>query len=309
MIINYIQYDDPTNVYTAIQYPAGELQVRIKPEYADEIELAQTITIRARLTDVNGMLNSNIIGLLQLTDAVRGLNRKAALSLHLPYLPYSRGDRRFTVGDCHGLGVFGDILRHKFDQVVTLDVHHLHKAFMYVDHLVNIQPLSLIKNAVKKFAARTNSKKITVLFPDAGAVKRYPAEIFSGHQVLHAEKCRDKTTGEFKAFSVPATASFETDSVLIVDDICDGGGTFVGIAEALLNQGFVPRQGLYVTHGIFSKGFSELDSHFEAVYATDSVLPDDYLRTLSNRIEVHSAFDALVNPVNTPSVVGVGRAV
>ena len=40
---------------------------------------------------------------------------------------------------------------------------------------------------------------------------------------------------------------------LIVDDICDGGGTFVGSAKLLIEAG-ADRVDLYVTHGIFSKG-------------------------------------------------------
>jgi ribose-phosphate pyrophosphokinase len=44
---------------------------------------------------------------------------------------------------------------------------------------------------------------------------------------------------------------------LIVDDICDGGRTFIELAKVLrpLTSGQVK---LYVTHGIFSAGFEAL---------------------------------------------------
>jgi phosphoribosylpyrophosphate synthetase len=65
--------------------------------------------------------------------------------------------------------------------------------------------------------------------------------------------------------------------VLIVDDICDGGGTFLGISDALGSRlrslGDVGGDyilGLYVTHGIFSKGFCDLIEKFDHVYTTDS---------------------------------------
>lgn len=56
---------------------------------------------------------------------------------------------------------------------------------------------------------------------------------------------------------------------LIVDDICDGGGTFVGLAKELRAAG-ATRVYLYVTHGIFSKRLP-LEG-IDHVYTTDSFL-------------------------------------
>jgi len=56
---------------------------------------------------------------------------------------------------------------------------------------------------------------------------------------------------------------------LIVDDICDGGGTFLGLAEELkeCNSGDLY---LAVSHGIFSKGSQTLLDNFKSIYSTDS---------------------------------------
>ncbi|RYF48025.1 MAG: phosphoribosyltransferase [Cytophagaceae bacterium] len=56
---------------------------------------------------------------------------------------------------------------------------------------------------------------------------------------------------------------------LIVDDICDGGGTFIGLAAELrkLNP---ERISLAVSHGIFSKGIDPLTNWLDHVYTTDS---------------------------------------
>ena len=137
-------------------------------------------------------------------------------------------------------------------------------------------------------------------------MKRYDRKLFARHQVLSASKSRNKATGEFIGFTVPDPRLFETNAVLIVDDICDGGGTFVGISKTLLDQEFVPRQGLYVTHGIFSKGFENLNTHFEVVYTSNSVFG-----SLCNgfRFEVSDAFDALTHPANKPINTGVGHSV
>ena len=54
---------------------------------------------------------------------------------------------------------------------------------------------------------------------------------------------------------------------IIIDDICDGGGTFVGIADKV---GRAPL-GMYITHGIFSQGFDALRERFEHIYTTNSL--------------------------------------
>jgi len=63
--------------------------------------------------------------------------------------------------------------------------------------------------------------------------------------------------------------------IIIIDDICDGGGTFINIAKEINNEfkRFQNRQGkiyLIVTHGIFSKGFDELKQYFDGIYCTNS---------------------------------------
>ena len=300
--------DGPDVKYTTITYPAGEMQVRIKPEYIEELSSAHEVIIRARLTEKDsGIIARNIINLALLEDAIRGVNSKARLILHVPYLPYARADRRFVPGDCHGLAVFADLLNAMhFNEIHTLDAHHHKRADLYIRGLRDIQPNSLIKSAIEDFKLRTKSERITILFPDEGAVKRYSHELFAGHQILCASKVRNTATGQFIGFDVPDYRLFETNAVLIVDDICDGGGTFVGISKALLDQEFVPRQGLYVTHGIFSKGFEDLYTHFEVMYTSNSVygLPCNGFRFI-----VSDAFEALVHPDNKAIVTGVGHNV
>jgi ribose-phosphate pyrophosphokinase len=59
------------------------------------------------------------------------------------------------------------------------------------------------------------------------------------------------------------------DDCVIVDDICDGGRTFIGIAQELKmkNAGDIY---LCVSHGIFSHGFDELRKYFKKIFTTNS---------------------------------------
>lgn len=61
---------------------------------------------------------------------------------------------------------------------------------------------------------------------------------------------------------------------IIIDDICDGGATFLNIAKEIRNNHFKSLYDikiyLIVTHGIFSKGFDELSKYFDGIYCTNS---------------------------------------
>jgi ribose-phosphate pyrophosphokinase len=58
--------------------------------------------------------------------------------------------------------------------------------------------------------------------------------------------------------------------ITIFDDLCDGGATFIAEAKYLREQGINNPLYLVIAHGLFSKGFEELLTHFEKIYFTNS---------------------------------------
>ncbi len=89
-------------------------------------------------------------------------------------------------------------------------------------------------------------------------------------------KMRDVKTGNLSDFKT-MESDFEGKICFIVDDIYDGGGTFVGLS-ALLKRHNAGKIVLIVSHGIFSKGFDL--AHIDAIYTTNSFkdfenLPDN----------------------------------
>lgn len=83
----------------------------------------------------------------------------------------------------------------------------------------------------------------------------------------------------------------------ILDDICDGGRTFIEIAKAIkmkqsLSSAVHPENHgkiyLVVTHGIFSAGLKPLNEYFDGIYTTNSyVVMDDPEFSLRNDNEMH----------------------
>ncbi len=253
-------------VYEAFSYPGGEQQVRLRHEALAMAQNATAIRVTAHLKT-----GEDFMRLALLKSALDGVNA-VHKTLVLPYLPYARADRRFMTGDCFGLEAFATIINAlAFECVVTLDAHS-GVAGGLIRNLTDASPLPLIERAIHKFAA--GSDGITVLFPDEGAATRYvlPDRIGSNTdgiaiQKLLCTKRRDAATGKLLGFNVPKLGEFAYQRALVVDDICDGGGTFMGIAGEL--DGAV-ELGLYVTHGIFSRGFELLRGCFSRIYCTDS---------------------------------------
>lgn len=105
-----------------------------------------------------------------------------------------------------------------------------------------------------------------VVAPDAGAAKR--AGVMAkqlGVPVIQAWKTRDVTTGKLTGFGLEEVPESR---VLVVDDLCDGGGTFLGLADVLDSHGHVAD--LYVTHGLFTQGTKALRERYENIITTNS---------------------------------------
>jgi ribose-phosphate pyrophosphokinase len=116
---------------------------------------------------------------------------------------------------------------------------------------------------------------VGIIAPDAGAqarATRFRDKFYPGMPVLLATKSRDPQTGKLSNYQLPA---FENAGrYIIVDDICDGGGTFNLLAEAFARRAAELRHpcslDLFVSHGLFSKGLEAISPVIGQIVTTDS---------------------------------------
>lgn len=184
--------------------------------------------------------------------------------IHIPYLPYGRADRYMpnAGGEVVGVKLLGDILNiFNLEKIYTLDAHSTASSLV-INNLTNIPPYAIIKQALDNIAGAY------LVSPDAGAEKKiYSYAKMFGTPVLRAYKTRDTKTGEITGIQFidkpPKNAMF-----VVVDDICDGGKTFIELAKS---GGFKPQNSiLCVSHGIFSKGLEELKKYYGEILTSDS---------------------------------------
>jgi ribose-phosphate pyrophosphokinase len=130
-----------------------------------------------------------------------------------------------------------------------------------------------VKFALTKIDNKDGAKdRICLVSPDGGALKKIydVAEHFGIPKIITAMKHRDITTGKITHTEVPTLDQHNDIKYVIVDDICDGGRTFVELAKTIHISRPSAEIYLVVTHGIFSQGIAPLAEHFEAIFCTNS---------------------------------------
>ena len=255
--------------YKSFTFSGGEVQVKIGsfPLYHKE----DTVTIHAHINNSN-----DVMELLMITDALRRFEIGLKIKLKIPYLPYARQDRVCAKGEALSLKVFCDLINaQNYSEVEVWDVHS-DVSLALLNNVANIHQYSLLYFVPKK--------NVVLVSPDAGAVKKTSeASKAYGLPMVTASKIRDVNTGEITGTEVHSGHIGDKD-FLIVDDICDGGKTFVELAKVLrpLTNGNVL---LYVTHGIFSKGLQVFDGLIDHIYCANrfpSPLPSSPNLTVIN---------------------------
>ncbi len=229
---------------------------------------ASAALMRIRAVSLRDM--NDFMLLAQLVEAVRHVTDVAFSHLELPWLPWARQDRHMVPGDSFALKVFAQQLNTLgFDKIVVLDPHS-EAAAAAVNNLVAIsQQQCLLQNSHLRRAIAAG--ELMLVAPDAGALKKiqYVAKACGASEFAILSKERDVASGALTGFSLLA-GEVAGKAVLIVDDLCDAGGTFIGSAQVLRDAG-ARSVSLYVTHGVFSKGITHLlNNGIDAIYSTTS---------------------------------------
>lgn len=250
-----------TPTFETMHFPAGEAHLKVVAENADKGPLTEVATI----VGAQGSMADDLIMLGMWADAVRQRGSKSVACI--PYLPGARQDR----GLPFGAKVYADILNgFRIDQVIAFDPHSPVIVGL-VERLTVVSSDRVIRNAVVGRRDRDVPQRFDgIIAPDKGAVARATAVAEACHlPVYRAEKHRDEATGKLSGFSCEPLP--ETGRFLVADDICDGGGTFMGLAEST----GLPKErlGLWVSHGVFSGRAPALAEHFGEIITTDSYVP------------------------------------
>ena len=241
--------------FEAFLFSGGEPHIRFKPSDLQGVG-AVTLTHRAQSFQDIGMI-------LLAADALRraGIDH---LELVLPYFPGARQDRVMVPGEPLTVKVYAELLNALQLRRIQIYDPHSEVTPAVLERCQAVTNHQFIEQVLQDLSVDC------LVSPDGGALKKiYKLSTYlGGKTVVEGSKIRDVRTGKlsgFQVFSEPLNGA----DCLVVDDICDGGGTFIGLAQSLKAKG-AGNLYLAVSHGIFRQGVEALSEHFERIYTTNS---------------------------------------
>jgi len=239
--------------YTRKQFAGGEEHVKLGKlpvgSYLGEVV-------------VKGLVksSSNFMELLLLADALYELESSIAetITADIGYMPYSRQDRVCNVGEAFSLRLFLQMLDiSSYDTVMVDDLHSdvsVYSLELYATELVERTQGRIL---VEHLNGKVNGSTVLVS-PDEGARgKAKGVGAVLGCPVAIAEKARCPLTGNITGTLIKNPEAVRGADCLIIDDICDGGRTFVPLIEELYDKG-AKSVSMYVTHAILPYGIQHL---------------------------------------------------
>jgi ribose-phosphate pyrophosphokinase len=283
----HLVYPEKSEIkYKISRFPDGQQSITIDPETAKESHWKITnnkgeweekgpfhparVTIHSRL---NSWMDLEII-----VCAVKALRLLGCNEVHLkvPYFLGSRSDRKFDEGSVN-------YLKHVICPIInSLQLTSIEVLDPHSDCLeMGLNGFKKVSNErlVKWALGMTNNSKmenVVLVSPDAGATKKiFKIAEAIGYKgdIITCSKERDANGNLTKCIFPAVDARNFNKDLVVIDDICDGGGTFINIVKAIDESNFVAYNSkihLVVTHGIFSKGLKELSEYFDGIYTTNS---------------------------------------
>ena len=249
--------------------------------------------------------DASIFELLLLDNAIHSY--KENYNLYIGYMPYSRMDRTENEGTAFSLNIMTTLLTQNLwaiSKVFILDPHsevtlkqlnrkskqnldyNFAKEFEYLDHWFDetTQSYSFAKDVIDY--TKLNIKNAWFVFPDKGAAKRYNANDYPN--VIVCEKVRDFATGQIQNIKAHIEKQTSTPDehapLIIIDDLCSYGGTFVGAVKAIENDlGITSKNNwLIVTHAEEAMTQGNVPKTFQKIFTTDSIATPSKAMSMSS---------------------------
>lgn len=255
--------------------------------------------------------DKSIFELLLLDSAIKSYDAK--YNLYIGYMPYSRMDRTENEGTAFSLDVMTTILTQNLlalNYLFVLDPHseitlkqlnekskpkceryeyEFASEFEYLkdeddDEYEDTQIYSLAKDVFNYTKVNLNSSWI--VFPDKGAAKSYNTSDYPN--VIVCDKVRDFATGKVQTITAhieKQTFTPQKDApIIIIDDLCSYGGTFVGVIKAIEKDLNIKSENnwLIVSHVEEAMMVADIPKNIQKVFSTDSIATPPEAISMSN---------------------------
>ena len=264
--------------YKIHHFPDGEKQIELIGDFLKYS--GSTVRVYARLSTLE-----NIFLLCQLCEVFKRYN--IDMDLTITYLMGQRNDRIMSFGSAVNQDIIVDWLLKYTNRSIN---------YLGVINRINIlephNPDSLLRLTGRLSSDSSTTVSLyklfdnvdgghledIIVFPDEGSYDRYRNNTFIKQKILNKNHIigrktrigRDEIRIDVSVFG-GKIKDLKNKRFVVIDDLCDGGGTFIVLANKLRekygNDIFIT---LYVTHSVNSDGLLRVAKIYNRVVTTDS---------------------------------------
>lgn len=202
-----------------------------------------------------------------------------SLSLVLPYMRYTRQDRKHKSRVPISTRALANSISPGLKRIITMDLHspQIQNAYPAEVPLDNLHSFPEVVKYLRKNHPN-DLENLAVVSPDAGGMTRTNAflkrliksetvnSINENYSFAIISKIRD-TTGTIEDMFL--AGDVRDKNVLIIDDIYDSCGTVIKAGELLKKNG-AKRLLTYATHGLFTRGTKDVTDAFDVVMTSNT---------------------------------------
>lgn len=252
LTLNLLHPDRSDIGYRTMTFNDGEPHIWI-----DEFDRKSYVAVLCRVSNP-----ADLFILMQVGDVLR--RQGVEFTLRITYLMSMRMDRVISFGEAFSLKLVADIINGLgADKVAVLEPH----SGRTDREIHNMVPVCGINHS----PGIVHDNDI-IVHPDAGAAERYEHD---DHLKIIASKKRDLTNGKIIALDLQDDADEIVRAnpdrpFLVVDDLCDGGGTFAWLAQVLKERYPDRQRRIFITHMVNIKGIGVLADNYDEVIFTNS---------------------------------------
>ena len=258
-IINLINPERSQVKYELTVFPDGEPHIKL-----EEIDRKKEYRIVCRITNPSELFVLAQVGyILKRQDVI--------FDIEITYLMSMRMDRVISFNEAFTLQIVAGIINALGAEKVYIFEAHSDRVFKEIFNSSSFDPLkntTEFSNFEREFILNADN---AICFPDHGALDRYSFMVSPQVQTLCMNKVRDlENKGVIKSMELESFIEGDISVITIIDDLCDGGGTFCWASSILREKFPNAKIQIFVKHLVNPVGLKKLAETFDAVYITNS---------------------------------------
>ena len=258
-IINLINPERSQVKYELTVFPDGEPHIKL-----EEIDRKKEYRIVCRITNPSELFVLAQVGyILKRQDVI--------FDIEITYLMSMRMDRVISFNEAFTLQIVAGIINALGAEKVYVFEAHSDRVFKEIFNSSSFDPLkntTEFSNFEREFILNPDN---AICFPDHGALDRYGSMVSPLVNTLCMKKVRDlENKGVIKSMELESFIEGDISVITIIDDLCDGGGTFCWASSILREKFPNAKIQIFVKHLVNPVGLKKLAETFDAVYITNS---------------------------------------